>query len=208
VPAVIEIGSAFGGAYAISERHDGIFLDELDYPRFARLLPALLRALDAMRALPVPTPGPVDWAGDGSKEPETWHHWLVRTLRDTPGERVSGWQSDLERAPGMGALYAEGEAELHALLGPCPQLRHVLHLDLFHRNVLVNPDGSRLAAVFDWGCSVYGDFLYEVACLSSGSRGTRCWPASTLPPPPGPTTGPSALRWTPSLSGYAATSSM
>ena len=29
--------------------------------------------------------------------------------------------------------------------------------------VLVAGDGSRLVAVFDWGCSAYGDFLYEVA---------------------------------------------
>ena len=34
---------------------------------------------------------------------------------------------------------------------------------LLNRNVLVAGDGSRLVAVFDWGCSAYGDFLYEVA---------------------------------------------
>ena len=29
--------------------------------------------------------------------------------------------------------------------------------------MLVSADGSRLAGVFDWGCSAYGDFLYEIA---------------------------------------------
>jgi len=87
----------------------------------------------------------------------------VRTVGDTPVGRVSGWRPALEATPGMGALFAAGEAELQALLGACPELRHVLHLDLFHHNVLVAPAGSRLEAVFDWGCSAYGDFLYEVA---------------------------------------------
>jgi hygromycin-B 4-O-kinase len=39
----------------------------------------------------------------------------------------------------------------------------VLHGDMLNRNVLVAADGSRLTGVFDWGCSAYGDFLYEVA---------------------------------------------
>jgi aminoglycoside phosphotransferase (APT) family kinase protein len=39
----------------------------------------------------------------------------------------------------------------------------VLHADLLNRDVLVAGDGSRLVAVFDWGCSAYDDFLYELA---------------------------------------------
>ena len=39
--------------------------------------------------------------------------------------------------------------------------RHLLHADLLNRNVLVSDD--RLIAVIDWGCSMYGDFLYDLA---------------------------------------------
>src|SRR5437879_557241 len=46
VPRVVEIGDAFDGAYVISERHFGVFLEELDAEGFQRVLPALLRALD------------------------------------------------------------------------------------------------------------------------------------------------------------------
>jgi aminoglycoside phosphotransferase (APT) family kinase protein len=46
------------------------------------------------------------------------------------------------------------------------RIRHVLHVDLLNRNVLVSEDGSRLEAVFDWGCSAYGDFLYDVAWIT------------------------------------------
>jgi hygromycin-B 4-O-kinase len=39
--------------------------------------------------------------------------------------------------------------------------RSLLHCDLTNRNVFVA--GDRLSGVFDWGCSVYGDHLYELA---------------------------------------------
>ena len=47
VPRLLEIGDAFDGAYAISERHSGVFLEELDADGFALVLPALLAALEA-----------------------------------------------------------------------------------------------------------------------------------------------------------------
>lgn len=37
---------------------------------------------------------------------------------------------------------------------------------MLNRNVLVAEDASRLEAVFDWGCSPAGDFLYEAAWLT------------------------------------------
>jgi hygromycin-B 4-O-kinase len=45
-----------------------------------------------------------------------------------------------------------------------PEVRHLVHSDLLYGNVLVA--GDRVAAVFDWGCAMYGDFLYDVAWLS------------------------------------------
>jgi hygromycin-B 4-O-kinase len=151
VPQVIEIAEAFGGFYAISERHFGAFLEELDEDHVRRVLPALLRALDAMRALPV---GP-----DARRV--AWVRWLQDQLVDRPGGRVSGWRhqlpDDVER------LFLAAENALEELLPACPDLHHVLHLDLINRNVLVTRDASHLEAVFDWGCLAYGDFVYEVA---------------------------------------------
>src|SRR6476660_7655139 len=53
IPRVLEIGEAFVGAYAISERYFGVFLEDLDAEGFRVVLPALLRALDTMRSAPV-----------------------------------------------------------------------------------------------------------------------------------------------------------
>jgi hygromycin-B 4-O-kinase len=168
VPEVIEIGSAFGGCYALSERSFGVFLESLDRRRLALLMPALLRALDALRLIPVPA-GPVPactgpvWPAGVNDAPSSWRDWLTVTLEDVPGGRVSGWRARLAESADLNGLFIAGEREMRALVSCCPEIRHVVHLDLLNRNVLVSEDGTRLEAVFDWGCSVFGDFLYDVA---------------------------------------------
>jgi aminoglycoside phosphotransferase (APT) family kinase protein len=152
IPRVLEIGDAFEGAYAISERHFGIFLEELDAEDFQRVLPSLLRALDTLRSVPVP---------DARGMP--WSVWLRNLLIDRPGARVSGWRHKIATSPELDALFVAGRDAFEELVDACPDLQHVLHLDLINRNVLVADDRARLEAVFDWGCLAYGDFLYDVA---------------------------------------------
>jgi aminoglycoside phosphotransferase (APT) family kinase protein len=156
VPPVLETGSALGGAYAISERRFGVFLETLDAPRWRRLLPALLGGLDALRDAPALGAGGLAAAG-------SWRGQLKAELEDRPGQRVSGWRAVLARSGELDALFTAGEGAVMGLLDACPEIRHVLHRDLLNRNVLVAADGSRLTAVFDWGCYSLGDFLYEVA---------------------------------------------
>ena len=43
----------------------------------------------------------------------------------------------------------------------CPEARYLVHSDLLNNNVLAA--GDRVAAVLDWGCAVYGDFVYDLA---------------------------------------------
>jgi aminoglycoside phosphotransferase (APT) family kinase protein len=168
VPTVLEVGEATPGVfYAISERHFGVFLETLDERGWCNLLPALLRALDALREAPPPGGSGADWASsEGASAPLSWRQWLVTSLEDHPGERVSGWRAKLEEAPDINDVFVRAERALRSLLWACPEVRHVLHRDLLNRNVLVAQDASRLEAVFDWGCSVAGDFVYEVAWLT------------------------------------------
>jgi hygromycin-B 4-O-kinase len=162
VPTVLEVGDAMGGYYAISERHFGAFLETLDERQWQLLMPVLLRGLDALRDIQPPGTG-VEWAGEGASAPLSWREWLLASLVDQPGERVGGWRARLKEAPDVDAVFVSGERALRSLLWACPEIRHVLHRDLLHRNVLVAEDASRLEAVFDWACSLAGDFLYEVA---------------------------------------------
>lgn len=164
VPEVLEVGEALGRFYAVSERHFGVFLEALEEAGWRRLLPALLGSLDVLREIELE--GGVDWHGGNEGSPLSWRQWLLASLEDRPGERVSGWRVTLQERPRIEEIFVAGESALRARLEFCPEVRHLLHRDLLNRNVLVVEDASRLEAVFDWGCSLAGDFLYEVAWLT------------------------------------------
>jgi aminoglycoside phosphotransferase (APT) family kinase protein len=152
VPAVLDIGDALGGAYAISERHRGRFLESVESDEADVAGPTLMRLLDALRSVP----------DDGSRD-ASWHAWLAASLRDDPAQPVSGWRATLAADAELDRLYRACESRIHELLDACPERRDLVHRDLLHGNVLVAPDASRVNAVFSWKCSLRGDFLYDVA---------------------------------------------
>ena len=152
VPAVLDIGEALGGAYAISERHRGRFLESVEVDEAEVAGPTLMRLLDALRSVPD------DGRGRGS-----WRGWLEASLRDDPAQTVNGWRAKLAADPALDRLYRACEARIDELLDACPERRDLVHRDLLHGNVLIAPDATRVNAVFSWKCSLRGDFLYDVA---------------------------------------------
>jgi hygromycin-B 4-O-kinase len=164
VPSLLDLGESPYGYYAISERKHGVFLEDLDESGWRRALPQLFAALDSMRMTEAESTSGCHLADDGS-EPVTWREWLLSGITDEPGGRVSGWQKRLSGSPELEALFAEGRAVLVSLLVSLPEKRSLVHGDLVNRNVLVEPDGSVIVAIFDWGCGVFGDYLFDVAWL-------------------------------------------
>ncbi len=167
IPEVLEVGRTDfdDGYFAISRRARGDFLDELDGDAMRRVLPAVLDALAAARAIDLTgTIGYGGWdAGDRNAPFGSWAEALTAGLEDLPGRRTSGWRKILEQTPSAAAAFDEGAAVLRQLAPRCPDRREVIHQDLLNRNVLV-ADG-RLTAVVDWGNSLYGDGLFDLAWL-------------------------------------------
>ncbi|MEN3342836.1 MAG: hygromycin-B 4-O-kinase [Actinomycetota bacterium] len=162
VPQVLEVGEALGGYYAISERAYGTFLEALDERRMRAILPAFFAALDAARRTDLSgTTGYGQWDATGAAPHASWQEALLAVGEDEPSSRTHGWRERLASSPlGDGPL-EEALACLRELAPGCPDERHLTHNDLLNRNVLV-ADG-RLQAVFDWGNSTHGDFVYELA---------------------------------------------
>jgi aminoglycoside phosphotransferase (APT) family kinase protein len=150
VPEVLDIGEALGLSYAVSVRHHGRFLETVRPDEADRAGPAIVRLLEALRAVP---------AEDGP----SWREWLASGFVDDPGHRVSGWRATLAADPELDALFRRSEQVVRTLSGACPERRDLIHGDLLHANVLVAEDASRVTAVFSWKCSVRGDFLFDVA---------------------------------------------
>jgi hygromycin-B 4-O-kinase len=168
IPQVLEIGEANGSAYAISERVYGDILEELDVDRMLRTLPSLFGALDAMRGIDLSsTTGFGPQLPDGNGEFTTWREYLLAVGDDQPtlaANPVRGWRAQLDGRPHVARTFDRTLDELASLVGECPEIRHLLHSDLLYGNVLVA--GDRVSGVFDWGCALYGDFLYDLAWLT------------------------------------------
>ena len=163
VPVFIDLGEAFDTFYAVTERADGRFLDHLDRNEVARVLPSVLRLLDALRRVPVADgAGFGQWNRYGVGEHSSWRDALLTVESTRP--QVDGWKHRLQKWPDCQQAFDLGFERLRLLADRMPSGRDVIHRDLVNRNVLV-ADAS-VTAVFDWGCSLYGDHLYDIAWLT------------------------------------------
>lgn len=163
VPPVLAVGDAFDGAFAVSERRHGRFLESAR-PEEADVVGAtVVRLLGALRAVPTAPDAPVAWEPTGPPEASTWRGWVVEALQDDPSMATAGWRRLLAADDRLDALFRACERRVVELTEALPERRDVLHGDLLHANVLMAEDASRLTAVFSWKCSQRGDFLFDAA---------------------------------------------
>jgi len=161
IPKVSEIGQAFGGYYAISTRVHGVPLESIDAAQWRAVVPSLASALEAMRTADLSaTSGIGGWGVEEKAPGATWSSHLLAVGDDTPERRTHGWRKKLAGSSLGDATFSWGFDLLQQVVNDSVP-RCLLHCDLINRNVLV--DGDKLAGVFDWGCSLYGDHLYELA---------------------------------------------
>jgi hygromycin-B 4-O-kinase len=164
IPEVYDIGDAFDGYYAISRRIFGTPLDDLSAEGWREILPELFATLDAARAADISaTTGFGIWAANGEAPYESWREFLVSAGDDRPDRRIHGWRALLEESPTGDGPFREALQLLEARVDSCPESRHLVHSDL-HLNAFVS-DGT-ISGLLDWGCSLYGDFLYDHAWLA------------------------------------------
>jgi hygromycin-B 4-O-kinase len=161
IPTVLDIGAVFDGCFAISERGTGEFLERVTASEWPLLQPALARLFDSLW-------GPAQEGSHGfSPWDEDGNGW-IRTCRevleffgvDGTNPRASGRQKALRDSAIGDSTFIEAKRQLKALPVD-PVDRALIHGDLLNRNVLYL--GPEITAVFDWGCAMYGDFLYELA---------------------------------------------
>lgn len=167
IPRVIAIDTCGDIHYAISERIDGSFLDDLDAVGMHRHLPSLLQAMNAMRKADTSaTSGFGTWDRDGNGPYPTFTAFLASVADDSPQSRDYGWIDKLAASPIGTGPFDEYLQDMTRLLDGIPDHRHVVHSDLLNFNVLV--DDGAISGVIDWGCAFYGDHLYDVAWFA-------CW---------------------------------
>ena len=164
IPAVLAVGEAFDGACVLSERRFGDSLADVSPDRFRAVLEAHFDALVAMREIDVPGRGFGMWQAPGGGAPfASWAEYL-NAAADRNEDRLPGWRRGLADHAGAREVFDRSIPVLERLTAGLPDRRQVIHADLLN-NILVSRD-NRLTAVFDWGNSLAGDPLYDVAWLA------------------------------------------
>lgn len=164
IPAIVEIGETRPGFYAISERRFGDVLETVDESQMRALLPSIMATLDAIRLADVSgTFGFGGWGPNGNAPHATWRAALLDIASDPPDHVHHGWRQRLAESPTGDAAFLEAFAQLESVAADLPDARHLIHSDLVNSNVLMEDD--HITAVFDWGSSMYGDFLLDLAWL-------------------------------------------
>jgi len=175
MPRLLEIGRASDGEfYAISERAMGEFIEERDAAAMQRLLPSLFETLDAARDADVrDTRGFGLWQADGTAPHANWRDMLLDVANDPPSARTHGWREQLARVPAAQRAFDAGYAVLQTLVDACPNARHLVHSDLLNFNALAT--GDRISSVFDWGSSLIGDFVWDLAWFTFWQPWYTAW---------------------------------
>jgi hygromycin-B 4-O-kinase len=165
IPPLIELGEAFGVSYAVSPRVRGAFLETVTGDQAAALLPSIFRALDAAREIELlSVKGFGLWTAEAGGVYATWREALLTVGESVPPGRLPNWRAGLESSPSGIAPFNEAYELMRTLVDVCPEERHPIHNDLLNRNVFVA--GDQITGVLDWGASMFGDFLYDVASLA------------------------------------------
>ncbi len=166
IPRVLEIGRAFDGlSYAISEWSEGERIDRVSKGQLGSCQSSLLDVLDLLRRVRPPTrEGFGWWTAEGSATHRSWRDVLLSIVEDDEHPRVAGWRAFLRTHVGWSRAFDVAAERLAEVAGACPpDVRGVLHGDLTAGNVLIGK--ARVFAVIDWGNSLIGDPLYDLAWL-------------------------------------------
>ncbi len=161
IPPIEEIGQAFGGYFAISSKIEGTMIDHLDLTEMEAIVPELLSLFDSLRTADISkTTGYGGWDAHGNGAMESWKTHLLHVTDEDPTNRVQ-WREKLTKRKNAYRIFQEAYRKMGELLDFCPEDRHLIHNDLMHMNLLVH--NHKIVGVIDWGCSFYGDFLYDLA---------------------------------------------
>lgn len=165
IPELRDLGTYSDLYYAISTRVHGVPLESINTAQWRAVVPSLAAAMEAMRQADISsTSGFGGWGPDGNAQRRTWPERLLTVNEDNPEHRTYGWRKRLaESSPEGATVFTWGYNLLKEVVSDAVP-RSLLHCDLANRNVLVAE--NKISGIFDWGCSIYGDHLYELAAFT------------------------------------------
>lgn len=162
IPAVYGIGQIGDRWWCISQRMPGGHLDELNAEELEVALPSVAAMLRALRSVTSEnTSGYGGWDANGNGRFKSFADQLLDVAIDVPGDRGGGWSVRLRLHPRAQSVFEAGISKLESLIPYVPSVRQLIHQDTINYNVTMA--GNQISGIFDWGCAMWGDALYDLA---------------------------------------------
>ena len=162
IPKISDVGIKFDTHYAISEFALGNFIEKVSVSELENTLPALFKLFDSLRNANIAsTTGFGGWDKNGKGSHTSWKEYLLDVKIDHQEKVTHGWYANLANSTLGTKIFDRLYAQLESLVDQCPEVRELIHSDLLNSNLLVS--SSKISAVIDWQCSLYGDSLYDIA---------------------------------------------
>ena len=163
IPEVLELGDAFDGSFIVSRRHYGQKLADLTADRVPAVMENLVSILAKVSTIELPGSGCGIWLAPECHAPGS--NWVTSLLmdRDRGESRLVDWRAKLAAVPGAMSAFERGFDALPSLLTGVRDVRKVVHGDILLNHLIADDDS--ITAVFDWGNSVAGDPLYDIAWM-------------------------------------------
>lgn len=166
IPAFVHIGRFQGLHYSITVKVPGQPLDTLSPTEYARLLPEVIRTLDAIHHVDVrdwpPRYGVIDDNGVGLSA--SWGNYLTSVREEEEDWNFYGkWHTLFDNSLLERDVFDLIYDHMTRLLDSCPEERYLVHGGYGFSNVIAHQ--GKITAVLDWVDAKYGDFVYDIAWL-------------------------------------------
>ncbi|MCO5216260.1 MAG: aminoglycoside phosphotransferase family protein [Thermomicrobiales bacterium] len=140
----------------------GRHLDTLSADELLATIPSLTAMLIAMRDIDTSDyDGYGSWDEEGNGLYPSFAAQLLDVANDSPNDRQQGWSDKLKLHPVSAEVFARGYEQLVSLTTYLSDDRALIHVDTLNFNV--NVERNRISGIYDWGCAMWGDPIYDLA---------------------------------------------
>lgn len=161
IPQIVKTGQINKDYYfAISKKANGKDLDNFGEKVIKILMPQLISILDAIHQVDIRDKENYGyWDSQGRAKFKSWKKFIL-ARKDSD---YHNWEEIFGKTFFKKEVFDRLYKEIVKLVKYIPEERQLVHGDYGFNNVI--SDGVEITGVADWGESMYGDFLYDVAWL-------------------------------------------
>ncbi|WP_420642626.1 phosphotransferase family protein [Candidatus Leptofilum sp.] len=168
LPPILHQGPFEAFYFAIALRAAGQPLDELNTEQYKLVLPDLIKMLDTIHQADLGnTQGYGFFDETAVGQSASWPDFLLKVGQEEEDGFYGHWHHLFEDSFLERPLFDQLYAEMQRLFSYLPTERWLVHGDYGYNNVLA--EGEKVTAVLDWANAKFGDFLFDVAYLTTSA---------------------------------------